>query len=52
MYGYDDFDVNPNPRTLTYPAEGGTIATINDITATYEARISALEARLAALEGS
>lgn len=28
MYGYDDFDVNPNPRTLAYPTEGGTIATL------------------------
>lgn len=27
MYGWDDFDQQPNPRTLTYPEEGGTIAT-------------------------
>jgi hypothetical protein len=27
MYGWDDFYLMPDPRTLTYPEDGGTIAT-------------------------
>ena len=48
MYGWDEFYMLPDPRTLTYPENGGTIATQEWVLE----QLSALEARIAALENN
>ena len=45
MYGWDDFYTMPDPRKLTYPEDGGTIATKEWV----EERIATIDAKIGEL---